>query len=229
MSTAPRKRAAEDDSAGPTTRSAKAPKTDQSPTKARSGKGRGRPKVRAPPPALLYTACTSDPLARQANLGATSFKARALPLHVNLTHTPPVLSDDGAVTLASTDPGFLGTSTLLPSSFATGSYGWKGSKRLTIELQNSDGADEKEKVHVMLTINATVIGSKGAKDDEAEADGEAKEDPAEDGADADAEKAVEKEVEEEVAGDEGKDAEGETNVTNGESKPEAMEEVKEGE
>lgn len=89
--------------------------------------------------------------ARQANLGASSFKARALPLHLNLTHTPPILGDDGTVSLASTDPGFLGTSTLLPSTFATGSYGWKGSKRLTIELQNPEGGEEKEKVHVMLT------------------------------------------------------------------------------
>ncbi len=61
-----------------------------------------------------------------------------------------MLADD-TVSLASTDPGFLGTSTLLPSTFATGSYGWKGSKRLTIELQNPEGGEEKEKVHVMLT------------------------------------------------------------------------------
>ncbi|KAH9857561.1 hypothetical protein C2E23DRAFT_804815 [Lenzites betulinus] len=217
----PRKRAAEDDAAGPTTRSAKAPKTEQSPAKGRKGK-RGGLKVR---PTLLFPLShPADPRrARQANLGATSFKARALPLHLNITHTPPVLSDDGAVTLASTDPGFLGSSTLLPSTFATGSYGWKGSKRLTIELQNPEGGEEKEKVHVMLTINATVIGSKGAKG-EAEAEGEAKEEVAEEGADAEAEKAVE----EEAAADEPK----EEAKTNGESKEEAaeaMEEVKEGE
>ncbi|KAL1947260.1 hypothetical protein VTO73DRAFT_14221 [Trametes versicolor] len=188
----PRKRAAEDDSgAGPTTRSAKTPKTE----KAAKGRAKRGPK---------------------ANLGASSFKARALPLHLNLTHTPPILGDDGTVSLASTDPGFLGTSTLLPSTFATGSYGWKGSKRLTIELQNPEGGEEKEKVHVMLTINATVIGSKGAKDDEGE--GEAKEEGGEEAADAEAEKAVEDAVAEEAE---------DAKETNGDSKgAEAMEETK---
>ena len=52
--------------------------------------------------------------------------------------------------LASTDPGFIGTSTLVPSTFATGSYGWKGNKRFTVELENPEGG-EKEKVHVMIT------------------------------------------------------------------------------
>ena len=88
-------------------------------------------------------------------MAASTFKARALPLHINITHTPPVLADDGTVSVASTDPGFVGTTTLVPSTFATGSYGWKGSKRLTIELENPNaegGEDkEKEKVHVMLT------------------------------------------------------------------------------
>ncbi|KAI0781434.1 hypothetical protein BD413DRAFT_489554 [Trametes elegans] len=126
----PRKRPAEDDGAGPTTRSAKAPKTE-SPSKARGGRGKKGPK---------------------ANLGASAFKARALPLHVNLTHTPPVLSDDSStVPAASADPGFVGTTALLPSTFSTGSYGWKGSKRITIELPSPDGGGEKEKVHVMLT------------------------------------------------------------------------------
>ncbi|KAI0373222.1 hypothetical protein BV20DRAFT_1111564 [Pilatotrama ljubarskyi] len=200
----PRKRAAEDDGAGPTTRSAKAPKTDQSPAKARGGRTKKGPK---------------------ANLAASAFKARALPLHVNITHTPPVLADDGTVSLASTDPGFVGTTTLLPGTFATGSYGWKGSKRLTIEIQNPDGGEgaEKEKVHVMLTINATVMGSKGAKDDEGE-EGDPKEEGAEEAGDADAEKAVEEAVTEE----EGKEAEGDAKEANGEAK-EAMEDVKEGE
>lgn len=68
-------------------------------------------------------------------------------MHINITHTAP----DEAATSA--DPGFVGTSTLVPSTFATGSYGWKGSKRFTVELPAPEGADgeEKEKVHVMLT------------------------------------------------------------------------------
>ena len=86
----------------------------------------------------------------QANLAASAFKARALPMHINITHTAP---DDAATSGASADPGFIGTSTLVPSTFATGSYGWKGSKRFTVELPSPEGAEgeEKEKVHVMLT------------------------------------------------------------------------------
>ncbi|KAH9939591.1 hypothetical protein B0H21DRAFT_711119 [Amylocystis lapponica] len=155
------KRAAEDDAAsGPTTRSAKAPKTDP---KGRKGGKKGpkvstRARTRAPP-------ARSRP-ARQASMAASTFKARALPLHVNITHTPPVIGDDTA-TAASADPGFVGTTALLPSTFSTGSYGWKGNKRITIELESGEGG-EKEKVHVMLTINATVMGSKGAKEDDGE-------------------------------------------------------------
>ncbi|KAI0323313.1 hypothetical protein GY45DRAFT_1332619 [Cubamyces sp. BRFM 1775] len=207
----PRKRAAEDDGAGPTTRSAKAPKTEQaSPAKGRGGRGKKGPK---------------------ANMAASTFKARALPLHINITHTPPVLADDGTVSVASTDPGFVGTTTLVPSTFATGSYGWKGSKRLTIELENpnAEGGEEKEKekVHVMLTINATVMGSKGAKEEGEGAEGEAEAEAKEEGGEEAAEEEAEKAVEEAVAADEGKDA----NKVDGEGKQstEAMEGVKEGE
>jgi len=91
-----------------------------------------------------------------------------LPLHVNLTHTPPAITEDDSTTPSHTaDPGFLGAITLLPSSFNTGSYGWKGNKRLTIEIDNPDGSG-KEKVHVQLTINATVLGSKSAKSEDEE-------------------------------------------------------------
>jgi hypothetical protein len=41
--------------------------------------------------------------------------------------------------------------TLVPSSFSTGSYGWKGSKRITVELQTSEDGGAKEKVQVMFT------------------------------------------------------------------------------
>ncbi|KAI0060778.1 hypothetical protein BV25DRAFT_1917337 [Artomyces pyxidatus] len=101
-------------------------------------------------------------------IAVSAFKARALPLHVNVTHTPPTIPDDESVPAATADPGFLGAVVLSPSSFATGSYGWKGQKRFTIELPSPEGGDGAEKVHVMLTINATVMGSKQAK----EADGE---------------------------------------------------------
>jgi hypothetical protein len=51
------------------------------------------------------------------------------------------------------DIGSIGNLTLVPSIFNTGSYGWKGSKRITVELQGGEtGADGgKEKVQVMLT------------------------------------------------------------------------------
>ena len=100
---------------------------------------------------------TANILRFQTTMAASQFKNRAMPLHINITHTPPALPDAAgevkeAVSVASQDPGFIGTSTLVPSTFATGSYGWKCSKRVTIELQNADGAEgEKEKVHVMIT------------------------------------------------------------------------------
>ncbi|EMD34386.1 hypothetical protein CERSUDRAFT_117255 [Gelatoporia subvermispora B] len=135
---------AEGETTGRPTRAAKARKTERSTSpKARRGGKRGP----------------------RANMAAGTFKSRALPLHVNVTHTPPALLDDETVQVANADPGFVGATTLVPTTFSTGTYGWKGSKRLTVELQNGEG-EEREKVHVMLTINATVMGSKGAKDEE---------------------------------------------------------------
>ncbi|KAM5542732.1 hypothetical protein V8D89_003693 [Ganoderma adspersum] len=196
----PKKRAAEDEGAGPTTRSAKAPKTEKAESSPKAGRGRGGKK------------------GLKANLAASAFKARALPMHINITHTAP---DDAATSGVSADPGFIGTSTLVPSTFATGSYGWKGSKRFTVELPSPEGAEgeEKEKVHVMLTINATVIGSKGAKEDGEGAEGEAGEEPAEDGAEhVEAKEAAE--AEESLK---------EPKETNGDPKDDAMEETKDAE
>ncbi|KAI0093796.1 hypothetical protein BDY19DRAFT_918979 [Irpex rosettiformis] len=137
-----RKRVAESESEAPATRS-KVAKTDNSNIPRVKG-GKKGPKM-----------------------GANTFKSRALPLHVNITHTPPVIGDDDTKDVAQTDPGFIGSTALIPSSFNTGSYGWKGNKRITVELSNSK-TGEKEKVQVMLTINATVLGSKNAEDDTAE-------------------------------------------------------------
>lgn len=87
----------------------------------------------------------------QANLAPSAFKSKALPLHLNITHTPPVMTeDDSTVPSASADPGFIGSATLLPSVFSTGSYGWKGNKRVTIEVPNPEGG-EGEKLQVMIT------------------------------------------------------------------------------
>jgi len=77
------------------------------------------------------------------------------------------VAGEDTTTVASTDPGFIGTTALVATSFSTGSYGWKGNKRITIELENPEGGN-KEKVQVMLTINATVMGSKQAKEGDEE-------------------------------------------------------------
>ncbi|KAG8856529.1 hypothetical protein FRB91_000686 [Serendipita sp. 411] len=97
------------------------------------------------------------------------FKDAALPLHVNLTHTPPPIDQ---VAAASKDPGFMGHVVLAPSVFNTRSYGWKGSKKLLVELENSSGP-EKTKVWVQLNINATVLGSKPTIEDDESAAKEA--------------------------------------------------------
>ncbi|KAI9511352.1 hypothetical protein F5148DRAFT_358958 [Russula earlei] len=102
---------------------------------------------------------------------ASAFKARAVPIHVTLTRTPSTVKDDNSASLAPVeDPGFLGAVALHPCTFTTGSYGWKGSKRLAINIVDPIN-DEKNTVQVMLTINATVMGSKQAgKEAEVEAE-----------------------------------------------------------
>ncbi|KAF8158725.1 hypothetical protein BJ912DRAFT_373620 [Pholiota molesta] len=110
-------------------------------------------------------------------LSPDAFKAKALPLHVILTHTPPSITKAGDINengdeeklediSTAAEVGLIGNLTLLPTSFSTGSYGWKGNKRVTVELQAGDSEDGgREKVQVMLTINATVLGSKPEKPD----------------------------------------------------------------
>ncbi|ESK83231.1 hypothetical protein Moror_3269 [Moniliophthora roreri MCA 2997] len=160
------------DSSGPTTRSSKTPKTNsKAGAGAESAKKGGAKKGGA-----------------KSTLPASQFKAKALPLHVNVTHTPLPSADTEGVPAVTADPGYLGSLTLLPSNFNTGSYGWKGSKRITVELQND--SEEKEKVQVQLTFNATVLGSKDAPGEDGE---EAKHDKEEEKAE---EKDEEKEVEE---------------------------------
>lgn len=86
-------------------------------------------------------------------MSLSAFKSKALPLHTNLTHTPPSLPDVEAAETA-VDPGLIGTLTLLATSFKTGSYGWKGNKRVKIELQGE--GDEKETVDVQFTCVAAL-------------------------------------------------------------------------
>ncbi|KAH7890029.1 hypothetical protein F5I97DRAFT_1924525 [Phlebopus sp. FC_14] len=159
-----RKRAAEETSAEKReTRSAKVAKTEGTKAAGKAGaKGAARLKTSMP---------------------ASKFKSRALPLHVNITHTPPTVGEgEEPATGVHADPGFMGSIALVPASFATGSFGWKGSKRVVVELPKAEGEEgEGEKLNVMWTINATVIGSKDVKDEgeehEAEAEGAPHDEP----------------------------------------------------
>jgi len=164
-----RKRTADEAAVGTTkkreTRSAKSAKTDGG--AAAGGKPKSVAGKQAKGAAKLKT-----------SVSQTAFLARALPLHINITHTPPAIPDgeEERVPATDADPGFLGTTALVPSGFTTGSYGWKGNKRLTIELPGAEGVEgggEKERVHVMITINATVIGSKDTKNGDEAKEGEA--------------------------------------------------------
>ncbi|KAI0792783.1 hypothetical protein C8Q75DRAFT_581623 [Abortiporus biennis] len=134
---ATKKRPAEDEHAGPTTRASKAAKTEGGPKAKPASKGHHGKKGHGGP---------------KTNIATSSFLAHALPLHVNITHTPPSVPPEGEQgTEKSADPGFIGTTTLLPSTFSTGSYGWKGgNKRITVELLDNESG-KTEKVSVMLT------------------------------------------------------------------------------
>ena len=86
----------------------------------------------------------------QTSISASTFKAKSLPLHVNITHTPPPIteSNDDKVPASAADPGHITSASLLPSVFSTGSFGWKGNQRVTIEIENEKG--EKEKLQVQI-------------------------------------------------------------------------------
>ncbi|KAH9999083.1 hypothetical protein BJV77DRAFT_940241 [Russula vinacea] len=87
---------------------------------------------------------------------ASDFKARAVPLHVAVTRTPPAVRDDDSTSPAPIDTDFIGAVALQPCSFTTGSYGWKGSKRLAIDVVDPTSG-EKTKVQVMLMYVSSMI------------------------------------------------------------------------
>jgi hypothetical protein len=88
---------------------------------------------------------------------ASDFKARAVLLHVAVTRSPPAARDDNNTSPAPVDDtDFLDAVALQPCSFTTGSYGWKGSKRLAIDLVDP-ASGEKKKVQVMLTYVFSMI------------------------------------------------------------------------
>jgi len=139
---------------------AKTPRTAKNGNGAKTRASKSPAKVKRAPGASSFI--THHIRSPQAALSGDEFKAKALPLHVNLTHTPPSIQKEGAVAADGTeekavdtapDVGFIGNLTLVPSTFSTGSYGWKGSKRITVELQGSeiDGEEGREKVQIMLS------------------------------------------------------------------------------
>ncbi|KZO95245.1 hypothetical protein CALVIDRAFT_538391 [Calocera viscosa TUFC12733] len=95
---------------------------------------------------------------------SSAFKSSALPLHVHITHTPPTIDLPASAEASAAQIGQIASITMLPSDFGTGSYGWKGQKRTTVQLMGGEG-EEKEEVQVMFTINAVVVGSKDAQAD----------------------------------------------------------------
>ncbi|KIK15714.1 hypothetical protein PISMIDRAFT_16343 [Pisolithus microcarpus 441] len=108
----------------------------------------------------------------KTGLTASAFKSRAAPLHLALSYNPfPGEGETIAVEAGGEEASILSTTTLTPSSFTTGSFGWKGSKRIAVSLKapGEGGEDEGDTVHIM--VNATVIGSKDVKESAEEGEG----------------------------------------------------------
>ena len=69
---------------------------------------------------------------------------------MTLTHTPPVIPAEDSAPATAADPGHIGSATLLPTNFSTGSYGWKGNKRVVVEVENPE-TGEKEKLQINVS------------------------------------------------------------------------------
>ncbi|QRW00336.1 hypothetical protein RhiJN_28354 [Ceratobasidium sp. AG-Ba] len=140
-----------------------ASKTSEKPASKAKASEKPASKAKAPTSKSKAAPKSAGKAKAKATLSAEDFKAKALPIHVNLTHTPPKLAEsteesETTAEPSSSDPGFIASIPMPPSIFSTGSYGWKGSRRLTIPVGSADG----ETVTVMININATVAGSKDA-------------------------------------------------------------------
>ena len=89
---------------------------------------------------------------------------------MHITHTPATGIEDAKtadasastgtkdgnverVPVSTADPGAICSATLLATTFGTGSYGWKGSKRVSIKLPNPNatGTEDEETVTVMIS------------------------------------------------------------------------------
>jgi hypothetical protein len=99
---------------------------------------------------LITSHTTLLVLRRPSQLRCSNLKAHAVPLHVTVTDTPPTARDDNSASPDSLDQGILGTVALHPCTFTTKSYGWKGSRRLAIDIVHPVSG-EKNKVQVMLS------------------------------------------------------------------------------
>ncbi|KAG8719797.1 hypothetical protein FRC08_001984 [Ceratobasidium sp. 394] len=140
-----------------------ASKTSEKPASKAKASEKPAPKAKAPTSKTKAAPKSAGKAKAKAALSPGDFKSKALPLHLNITHTPPKLAEsteesEAPAEPSSSDPGFIASIAMQPSTFATGSYGWKGSRRLTIPLGDTEG----ETVTVMININATVVGSKDA-------------------------------------------------------------------
>ncbi|EKM83127.1 hypothetical protein AGABI1DRAFT_69321 [Agaricus bisporus var. burnettii JB137-S8] len=80
---------------------------------------------------------------------ASIFTEKVLPLHANITHSPPNLLEDGESERVD-DPGHIGTLTLVPCTFADGSLGWKGRRKVNVELLNIQPGEKAPVVDVAL-------------------------------------------------------------------------------
>ncbi|KAG9081552.1 hypothetical protein FRC06_005507 [Ceratobasidium sp. 370] len=140
-----------------------ASKTSEKPASKAKASEKPASKAKAPAPKAKATPKAAAKAKAKAALSPEDFKSKALPLHINITQTPPKLAEsteesEASAEPSSADPGFIASIAMQPSTFSTGSYGWKGSRRLTIPLGGTDG----ETVTVMININAAVAGSKDA-------------------------------------------------------------------
>ncbi|KAJ3570124.1 hypothetical protein NP233_g4609 [Leucocoprinus birnbaumii] len=93
---------------------------------------------------------------------SSAFSKQALPLHINLTHTPPRMPDVDEVVVPD-DPGHIGTLTLVPCTLPSGGYGWKGQRTVEVELLDVERGEERKQVEVLLSVEAVVADSRGPK------------------------------------------------------------------
>ncbi|KIO03971.1 hypothetical protein M404DRAFT_26593 [Pisolithus tinctorius Marx 270] len=127
----------------------------------------------------------------KTGLTASAFKSRAAPIHLALSFNPfPGEGETVAVGEGEEQASILTTTTLTASSFSTGSFGWKGSKRIAIPLK-APGVlwcceSRTSVANPSIRVNATVIGSKDVKEsaeegEEAKEEGEGTKESAEEG------------------------------------------------